>query len=105
MFDPSNMEQMMKQLGMDMEEMDVDRVTVETSDGRELVFEAPQLSRMEVQGQELFQLQGDYQEVESDAADSGDVELVMERAGVSEDEARAALEEHDSPADAIMSLQ
>ncbi|MFB6294510.1 MAG: NAC domain-containing protein [Candidatus Nanohaloarchaea archaeon] len=43
MFDPSNMEQMMKQLGMDMEEINVERVTVETSDGRELVFETPQL--------------------------------------------------------------
>ncbi|MDY6770227.1 MAG: nascent polypeptide-associated complex protein [Candidatus Nanohaloarchaea archaeon] len=106
MFDPGNMEKMMQQLGMEMEEVAAARVTVETEDGRELVFDAPQLHRMEVQGQTMFQLQGDYEERDADAdGQQEDVELVMERADVSEEAARKALEEHDDLADAIMSLQ
>ncbi|MDY6768690.1 MAG: nascent polypeptide-associated complex protein [Candidatus Nanohaloarchaea archaeon] len=105
MFGQGNMEQMMKQLGMDVQELEADRVTIETADGRELVFDAPELNRMEVQGQELFQLQGDYEERDAGSEDGDDVELVMERTGASEEEARNALEEHDDLADAVMSLQ
>ncbi len=104
MFNPGNLEKAMKQMGMDVEELSVTRVTVETDDGRELVFESPTLNRMEVQGQEMFQLQGDYEERDA-GADAEDIELVMERADVSEDEARQALEEQDDLTDAIMSLQ
>lgn len=102
MFNPGNMQKMMKQMGMDMEEVPAVRVIVETEDGTELVFEAPELSKIEVQGQSLFQLQGDYEERAGVAED--DVELVMEKTGASEDAARDALTEHDDIADAIMSL-
>ncbi len=102
MFDPQNMQQMMQQMGMEMEEIAATRVTVETEDGRELVFEAPQLNKIEVKGQAMFQLQGDYEE--RDAAADDDLDIVMERTGASEAEARAALEEHDDLTDAIMSL-
>lgn len=93
----------MEQLGMDMEEVPAVKVTVETEDGTELVFEAPQLNRMEVQGQEMFQLQGDYEERSGDEEE--DLEIVMEKTGASEEEARQALEEHDDLTEAIMSLQ
>lgn len=103
MFNPQNMEKMMKQLGMDMESVPATRVTVETEDGRELVFEAPELNKMEVQGQVMFQLQGDYEE--RDASQEEDVELVMEKTGASRADAEAAVAEHDDLTDAIMSLQ
>lgn len=103
MFDPQNMEKMMKQMGMDMEQVDAERVVVETADGRELVFEAPDLHRMDVKGKTLFQLQGDYEERDTSAEE--DLELVMEKTGASREEAEAALEEHDDLTDAIMSLQ
>lgn len=104
MFNPGNMEKMMEQLGLDMEEIPAKRVVVETEDGKELVFDSPQLNRMEVQGETMFQLQGDYRE-ESGADDESDVEIVMDRTGASEEEARTALEENDDLTDAIMSLQ
>ncbi len=103
MFNPQNMEKMMKQLGLEMESVPAARVTVETEDGRELVFESPELNRMEVQGQTMFQLQGDY--TEQDAGSDEDIELIMEKTGASEAEARDALEEHDDLTAAIMSLQ
>lgn len=93
----------MKQMGMDMEEVPATRVIVETSDGKNLVFESPELNKISVQGKEMFQLQGDYAE-EAAGPDQEDVQIVMEKTGASEDEAKAALEEHEDLTDAIMSL-
>lgn len=97
-----NMAKMMKQMGMDMEEIDADSVEVKIGD-KKLVFSNPQISKIEAQGQEIFQLQGDYEEVEE--IDSEDVELVMEKADCSEEEAVEALKENDDVASAVLSLQ
>lgn len=102
MFGGKNMAQMMKQMGMDMEEIDADSVEVKIGD-KKLVFNNPEISKIEAQGQEIFQLQGDYEEVEE--IDSEDVELVMEKAVCSEEEAVKALKENDDVASAVLSLQ
>ncbi len=102
MFGGKDMAKMMKQMGIDMEEVDADRVTVEIGE-KKLVFENPSLSKIDAQGQEVFQLQGDY--TEEDETSSEDVELVMEKTGASEEEARKALEGHDDIAEAVMELQ
>ncbi len=96
------MAKMMKQMGVDMEEIDAEKVEVTVGD-RKLVFRNPELSKIEAQGQEIFQLQGDYEEVED--ISSEDVELVMEKTGCSEEEAREALEDADDVAEAVMNLQ
>ncbi len=103
MFGGNDMSKMMKQLGMDMEEIDADRVTVEIG-GKTLVFENPELSKIEAQGKEIFQLQGEYSEQES-GPDDEDVELVMEKADCSCEEAVEALQEHGDIAEAVMSLE
>lgn len=102
MFGGKDMSKMMKQMGVDMEEIDADRVVVEIGD-RKLVFENPSLSKINAQGQEIFQLQGDYSEQED--VSQQDVELVMEKTGASEEEAREALEDADDVAGAVMELQ
>lgn len=112
---PRKMKQMMKQMGIDVEELDAERVVVETADG-DLVFEDPQVTRMDAQGQQTYQIVGDPDEVadagagsagaveaadtDEDAGDAGgipddDVALVAERAGVPESLARETLEAHD----------
>jgi len=103
MFNPQNMEKMMKQMGMDMEEIDAKRVVVDLGD-EEMVFETPELNKINVKGQEMFQLQGDHSTQAKGPAQE-DIDMVAEKAGVSEAEAREALKDHDEPADAIMSLQ
>jgi len=55
-----NMDQMMKQMGMDMEEINAEKVEVHLSNGKKLVFSSPDLSKIEAQGKEIFQLQGNY---------------------------------------------
>lgn len=96
------MSKMMKQMGMDMDEIDAEKVTIEMG-GKKIVFENPSLSKIEAQGQEIFQLQGDYSEEQSVSEE--DVKLVMQKTDASEDEAKEALEESEDVADAVMQLQ
>jgi nascent polypeptide-associated complex subunit alpha len=105
---PRKMKQMMEQMGIDVEELDAERVVVETTDGN-LVFESPQVTRMDAQGQQTYQIVGEPDEVADadgatpvEAADEAtggipdeDVALVAERAGVPESQARETLEALD----------
>lgn len=102
MFGGQDMSKMMKQMGMDMEEIDADRVVVEIGD-KKMVFKDPELSKISVQGQDMFQLQGDYSEEEDVSGE--DVQLVMEKTDASEEEAKKALEDNDDVAGAVMDLQ
>ena len=121
---PRKMQQMMKQMGIDVDELDAEEVVIRTAD-EEYVFEAPQVTKMDAQGQETFQVVGDYDvreagaggdatPVESadaaDAADEGageipesDVQIVAQRAGAPEDAAREALEAADGDLAAAIS--
>jgi nascent polypeptide-associated complex subunit alpha len=111
---PRKMQQMMKQMGIDVTDVEAEEVVIRTAD-EEYVFDAPTVQRMDAQGQETFQVVGDYDlrerggdaegEGEADAdADDGagadaipaaDVEIVATRTGASEADARAALEATD----------
>ncbi|GAB3699173.1 nascent polypeptide-associated complex protein [Halorubrum pallidum] len=118
---PRKMKQMMKQMGIDVEELEAERVVIETADG-DLVFDGAQVTKMDAQGQETYQIVGSPEEVadagaggsastpavegddpDATARDAGvvdaipeeDVTLVAERAGVPESTAREALEDAD----------
>ena len=123
---PRKMKQMMKQMGIDVDEIDAERVVIETADG-DLVFDDAQVTKMDAQGQETYQIVGSPSEVESGSAagaveaadadadedatdDDGipdeDVALVAERAGVPQSTAREALEDADGDlAAAIAALE
>jgi nascent polypeptide-associated complex subunit alpha len=107
---PRKMKQMMEQMGIDVTEIDAEEVVIRTGD-EELVFDGPQVTRMDAQGQETYQIVGEpetresgdsevagaVESAESDASGirEDDVEIVAQRAGVSTDEAREALEATD----------
>jgi len=115
---PRKMQQMMEQMGIDMEELDAEEVIIHTADG-EFVFDAPDVTKMDARGNETYTVVGspEFREGETDAAsedadeeDEGipeeDVELVAQRAGVGKSEAREALEANDGDlAAAIDSLE
>jgi len=107
--DPQKMQQMMQQMGIDIDELDAEEVVITTGDGQ-LVFTDPEVQRMDAQGQETYTVVGSPEHRDSEAAleaaddseagaDSGipdeDVELVAGRTGVSEGAAREALEAVD----------
>ncbi|AOV94413.1 hypothetical protein AQV86_00635 [Nanohaloarchaea archaeon SG9] len=99
-----NMQQMMKQMGVDMEEINADKVEVHVGD-KKMVFNSPEISKIDAQGQEMFQLQGNYTEEQKDTGpEEDDIELVMEKTEASREEAEQALENSDDVAEAVMEL-
>jgi nascent polypeptide-associated complex subunit alpha len=126
---PRKMKQMMEQMGIDLDELDAEEVVIRTAD-EELVFTDAQVTRMDAQGQQTYQVVGSPEsrprgETDADAsavaagddggadaeADAGsgitddDVRTVAEQAGASKSEARDALEAEDGDlAAAIMRL-
>ncbi len=109
---PSKMKQMMKQMGIDIEEIDTEEVVIKTPD-EELVFTDAEVQLMDAQGQETYQIvgspetrergAGELAEGDAEAADADeeegipqdDVELVAMRTGAPEEKAREALEATD----------
>lgn len=102
---PRKMEQMMEQMGIDVEDIDATEVVIRQSDGTKLVFDDPDVTRMDARGQQTYQVIGEPTEQEAseetettseeggdDDVPQSDVDLVAERTGVSEADARAALE-------------
>jgi nascent polypeptide-associated complex subunit alpha len=104
-FNPRKMEQMMEQMGIDMEELDAEEVVIKTSDG-ELVFDSPDVTKMDARGQSTYQIVGEPEERAGGSDNGGDdeagteisegdIETVTMRTGASEERAREALEKHD----------
>jgi nascent polypeptide-associated complex subunit alpha len=103
---PKHMKAMMKRHGINIEEMDdVKEVVIKTSD-KTLIFKDAAVTCMNVQGQMTYQIVGTPEEISSDTGiPKEDIILVAEQAGVSEEEAKKALEEcGGEPAEAIIRL-
>jgi nascent polypeptide-associated complex subunit alpha len=116
--DSRKMQQMMKQMGIDIDELDAEEVIIRTAD-EELVFDSPDVQRMDAQGQETYNIVGSPEsrdvgagESEDGSTDDGDdgipqedIDMVVDQTGVGEDEAREALEATGGmPLDAIERL-
>ena len=113
------MQQAMKRMGIKQEEWDdVDEIVMSRA-GKTYVFKKPAVTAISMQGQESFQIVGDYEVVEGKVQPSAakpaepkkptipdeDIDLVASQANVSRDEALKALEEcNGEPAEAIIKL-
>lgn len=110
---PRQMKRMMRQLGIDTEDIsDVEEIVIKTA-SKDYVFYGATVTKMTVQGQTTFQILGEPRIVEKASQTAPeevtipdeDVKLVAEKAGVSEEEARRALQEcGGEPAEAIIRL-
>ena len=105
---PKKMQAMMKQLGMNQEEIDASRVIIEKSDSSKIVIENPSVQKISMQGQESFQITGEVSEETSSEGlktNETDIEAVMEKTGSSREKAKEALEKANGDlAEAILSL-
>ncbi len=124
---PHKMKRMMKQMGINIEELeDVEEIIIRTSD-KEFVFgQDVAVTIMTAQGQDTFQIVGkpsvrgrsakapaESEEIVKSETEAekevtipqSDIELVSQQTGVSEEEAKAALEAcNGNPAEAILKL-
>jgi nascent polypeptide-associated complex subunit alpha len=100
--DPKQMDSLMRKMGIKSQSIDAEEVVIKGP--KTIVIKEPQVTMMEVQGQKTFQISG---RVEESAQDNeGDIGVVMEQTGASEEEARKALEESQGDiAEAIMKLK
>ena len=93
--DNRNARRMMDKLGINMKEIPgVQEVVIKTSD-REIHIRNASVSEVNAQGNKVFQVAGDVEEVEveKEAFSEEDVMLVQQQTGVSREKAVAALEE------------
>lgn len=105
--DNRNARRMMDRMGINMKEIpNVQEVVIKMPD-REMHIKNPSVSEVNAQGNRIFQVVGEVEEVEveKEAFNEEDVLLVQQQADVSREKAVAALEESDGEvARAILKL-
>ncbi len=102
--DPRKMQGMLKQMGINQQEIDATRVIIETPE-KKIVIENPSVQKISMQGQTSFQVSGEISEESAEKFSDDDVKLVAEKTNKSEEDARQALEESNGDiAEAIVKL-
>jgi nascent polypeptide-associated complex subunit alpha len=104
---PKKMQQMMKQMGIQQSEMPAREVIIRMDD-KEIIIKNPSVSKVNMMGQETFQISGEIEERSLETRpeiNEDDVKTVMDQANVSKEEARKAIEESKGDlAEAIMKI-
>ena len=101
---PKQVEKMMKRMGMQAVPIEAEEVVIKTSE-KDIVITNPQVTRVNAMGQDTFQIAGDVEERGHERFSDEDVQMVMDKAGVNEDEAKQALAEEGDIASAILKLK
>lgn len=104
---PRQMKKMMQRMGIQQQDIDADLVIIK-SGNKETIISNPNVIKVNMMGQETYQITGNISEravsTEIEISEE-DVKTVMEQAGVDEEKARAALESSDGDlAKAIIEL-
>jgi len=105
---PRKMQQMMKRMGIQQVEIPATEVIIKSED-KEIVITEPSVSKVNMMGQETFQISGQVNERETSTEPEikeEDIKTVMEQANVDEAKAKEALTNANGDlAKAIMDLQ
>jgi len=79
--DPKKMQQMMKQLGMKVDNVSASQVIIKTDEG-DIIVDEPQVIKTTMKGQVMFQVSGN---VKEKSFSDEDVKLIMEQTGVDDE--------------------
>jgi nascent polypeptide-associated complex subunit alpha len=103
---PKKMQAMMEKMGMAQENIDASKVIIEKADGTNITITNPSVTKINMQGQESFQIAGEInQESEAPTITEDDIKQVMEKTECTEDQAKEVLESVNGDlAEAIMEL-
>ena len=94
---PKKMQAVMKQMGISQDEIDANRVIIET-DKNNITINNPSVTKVNMQGQDTFQISGDISEEAGESEETSkdttqdDIKTIMEKANCLEEEAKMALE-------------
>lgn len=104
---PSQMRKMMQRMGIQQNEIDAEVVIIKTP-GKDIIISEPSVVKVNMMGQETFQISGQISERESSQEpelSEEDIKTVMEQANVGSKEAAEAIKRNDYDlAKAIMEL-
>ncbi len=105
---PRDMQKAMKRLGIQQQELDAHEVIIKLAD-KELVIRNPSVAKVNMMGQETFQISGEVEErstsAEPDISEE-DVQTVMAQTGKSHDVvAEVIAKNHGDLAEAILELR
>ena len=101
---PKQIEQAMKKMGIKQEEIQADEVIIKSA-GKEIVISNPQIVKVNMMGQESFQISGEVSERSAEKFSQAAIKLIVEQTGASEEEAKTALQETGDIAAAILKLK
>ncbi len=99
------MREAMKRMGIKQEEIAAEQVVIKTAD-KEIIVSNPRVTKINMMGQETFQVVGEISErsLAPDISDD-DIDMVMEQTGASREKAAKAIENSEGDlAKAIISL-
>ncbi|MBI4150700.1 nascent polypeptide-associated complex protein [Candidatus Woesearchaeota archaeon] len=103
-----DMQKAMKRLGIQQQELDAHEVVIKLAD-KELVIRNPSVAKVNMMGQETFQISGEIEERSASAEpeiNDEDVKTVMEQTGKPREDVEAAIAKHHGDlAAAILELQ
>jgi len=107
---PKKMQAVMKQMGISQQEVPAKRVVIEKQDGN-IIIENPSIVKIDMQGQENFQISGDITEEETSSEEEQkdnmdeDIKTIMQKCNCLEQEAKMALEKANGDlTEAILNL-
>ena len=104
---PRKVQQMMKKMGIAQQDIDATQVIIKTAE-KERVINNPQVAKVNMMGQETYQVVGEVEERSIDTTpeiNEDDIKTVMDQAKVSQEDAEKAITEADGDlAQAILSL-
>jgi len=104
---PRQMQQMMRKMGIQQKEIDATEVIIKTVD-KEIVITNPSVARVNMMGQDTFQISGEIHERELSTTpeiNEDDVKTVMAQANVDRERAMEAIKESEGDlAEAIINL-
>lgn len=87
---PKLMKQAMKKMGVKQEELDASEVIIKLKD-KQISIKNPSVSKINMMGQESFQISGEISEENLESFNEEDIKTVISQANCSEEEAKKAL--------------
>jgi len=102
---PKKMQGLMKQMGISQDEIPTSKVTIEKPDNTKIIFESPSVSKINMQGQEIWQVVGNAKEESEELFTEQDVKTVIEKTQCTKHQAQEVLESTKGDlAEAILEL-
>jgi nascent polypeptide-associated complex subunit alpha len=91
---PKQIEGMMKKMGIAQQTIDAKRVIIELED-ENIIIDEPSVIKINMQGQESFQITGEARLEENESFNEQDIKMVIEKTGAKKEEVMQFLKENN----------